>query len=335
MQRKLSRVSQHCSFTSLIISSSLSSCTVVSKAFQVLSDSQKRSIFDQTGSDPDSRGGGGGGGGGGFAASPFSRGGGGMGNGMGGGFGGEELSPEDLFRFFFQGGGGGGQFGGGPGFRTQSFGFGGPMAGRAQQQQQQRAGQPQAANGGGSVWLQVAPLLLLFAFSILSQLPSLFGLSAPAPPEFSFTSSPSFTVPRTTSNMKIEYFVNAKQFSSHPIYSNIIKINPSLNFKSKAEPGSSAYKSALLKHILANPSIHPSDSPHPIYPPLRIPSELLEFEKTVERSYVGLLQQNCNHEIQRRSQRLEQARGFFGFGADMARVSALYKILLIVNMTLT
>jgi len=80
---------------------------MVSRAFQILGDVDKRRMFDQTGGDPDSRGGGGGGGG--AAASPFS----GFARGPGmrqGGFE-AEISPEDLFRQFFGGGGGGG-FGG-------------------------------------------------------------------------------------------------------------------------------------------------------------------------------------------------------------------------------
>ena len=84
----------------------------VSRAFQILSDPDKKSKYDKFGGDPDSR----------FSgasassgASPFSgfasqrapRGG-------GGSMFEEEISPEELFRQFFGGGMGGGGFGGGP-----------------------------------------------------------------------------------------------------------------------------------------------------------------------------------------------------------------------------
>lgn len=85
---------------------------MVSKAFQILSDSQKRAIYDQSGGDPDSRFGGGGGDAGEPMARHFNFGG-------PGGFDGE-ISPEELFNMFFggqMGGMGGGGFGpfGGPG----------------------------------------------------------------------------------------------------------------------------------------------------------------------------------------------------------------------------
>lgn len=80
--------------------------TVVSRAFQILSDTDKKSKFDKFGGDPDSRSGGGGAG---PTSSPFS----GFAQQRGASRGGmfeEEISPEDLFRQFF-GGGMGGPFG--------------------------------------------------------------------------------------------------------------------------------------------------------------------------------------------------------------------------------
>lgn len=74
---------------------------MVSKAFQVLSDADKKKKFDQFGGDPDARfnpaAAGGGGGAGPFSGGGFPR---------GGGFQ-EEMTPEELFRQFFGGGFGG------------------------------------------------------------------------------------------------------------------------------------------------------------------------------------------------------------------------------------
>lgn len=91
-------------FLDLLCSSSHDHATVVSKAFQVLSDPQKRAAFDRSGFDPESRSSGH------SHSHPFS------GNGGMSPFGEGELSPEDLFNMFFGNGGFGGQGGfGGPG----------------------------------------------------------------------------------------------------------------------------------------------------------------------------------------------------------------------------
>src|ERR1700754_2982635 len=71
---------------------------VVSRAFQILSDADKKAQYDRTGGDPDSRFGGGGAG----PSSPFS----GFARSPGRGHMYEdEISPEELFNRFFGGGG--------------------------------------------------------------------------------------------------------------------------------------------------------------------------------------------------------------------------------------
>ncbi|KAG2128582.1 hypothetical protein DEU56DRAFT_891182 [Suillus clintonianus] len=188
---------------------------MVSKAFQVLSDSQKRAIYDQSGSDPESRSSGMSSRGPGFSASPF-----------GGGFEGE-MSPEDLFNMFFGGGGmamnrgfGGSPFGGpvftasfGPGgFRTTRMGA---NMGGAQAQQQGEGAQ------GRSLLMQLLPLILLIAFSVLSALPDMFSTSIPDP-RYSFSASSRFNVERQTSGLGIKYHVNGHEFQNHrPIAADI------------------------------------------------------------------------------------------------------------------
>ena len=68
----------------------------MSRAFQVLSDPDKRAAFDRHGEDPDSRTAG-------MGASPFGNGfpGARASYGGGGGMYGEEISPEELFNMFF------------------------------------------------------------------------------------------------------------------------------------------------------------------------------------------------------------------------------------------
>jgi len=208
---------------------------LISKAFQVLSDPDKKKKFDQFGGDPDARfnpaaaGGGAGG-------SPF-------GNGFGGRrggpmFGEEEMTPEELFRQFFGGGFGGGPFGtqtfstqaigesrvsfanniapggfdtgpgfvfnlgGGPGVRVHQFGGGRPR---------RRPGTAQPANseaqGASSAFANLLPLLFLFVLPLLSSLFS--GSTTPAGPSVVFESPrPPHTLERVSSRIKLHYFVN-------------------------------------------------------------------------------------------------------------------------------
>ncbi|GJE91274.1 DnaJ-domain-containing protein [Phanerochaete sordida] len=180
---------------------------MVSKAFQVLSDPQKRAAYDQHGSDPESRFGGGGQPSFSRATSNFG------GTPFGQSFEGE-MSPEDLFNMFFGGGmGPGGSFGGGPMF-SASFGPGGFRTTRvrtnAQQQQRQNA-EPR------SIFVQLLPLFILFGFSLLNALPSLFSTPPTPDPRFSFSATPRYNVERTTNGLGIKYHVNAAEFSGHPI----------------------------------------------------------------------------------------------------------------------
>lgn len=164
-----------------------------------------------------------------------------------------ELSPEDLFNMFFGGGPMGPMgmagttfratsFGGGPstyfvrilfcfysclqrecfrslvftatfgpgGFRTMRTGGGGGGAGAAGGEQRAEA-QPQ------SMLVRILPILILFLFSVLNVLPSLFGPSMTPDPQFAFVPSGRYNVERQTGGLGIKYHVNGAEFSGHPI----------------------------------------------------------------------------------------------------------------------
>jgi DnaJ family protein B protein 12 len=131
----------------------------VGLAYGVLSDPQKRTIYDRYGEeDPDNRGGGGGGGGG------F----GGMGRRAGGMHmhQGQDVSPEEIFNMFFGGGGIPGR-GGGQGFHFSTNGFGNPgmrtQRPRGQPRQQQAQQEQQAPSMG--MLFQFLPILLIMLVS--------------------------------------------------------------------------------------------------------------------------------------------------------------------------
>ena len=188
---------------------------MVSRAFQILSDADKKSKYDKFGGDPDNR----------FSSSgaasdfssPFS----GFaqrGAGRPGPMFEEEISPEELFRQFFGGGmGGAGMFGGpfaggmgmggpgfvfnmggGPGIRVHQFGGDRPR----RRPHNHAEAQPTSPL---ETLRSLLPLLLLFILPLLS---SIFSGSTPSGPSIRFASVPPYTQPHTSSRLSVPYFVN-------------------------------------------------------------------------------------------------------------------------------
>ncbi|KAI0243928.1 Chaperone protein dnaJ [Massospora cicadina] len=164
---------------------------LVSKAFAILSDPDKRAQYDRYGGDPEQRGGGVSSNGG---RQPF-------------GFQ-DEVSPEELFNMFFGGG-----FGNG----FQSATFVGADGRRYVRQFGRPGARRHAANAteqaGGLPFniLQLLPVLLLFGFSLLA---SLFSSSGPEDPSYSFRPSHSFPQPMVTRQRRVNYFINPRQFNN-------------------------------------------------------------------------------------------------------------------------
>ncbi|KAF4119550.1 DnaJ-like protein subfamily B member 12 [Geosmithia morbida] len=193
---------------------------MVSRAFGILGDKEKREKYDRFGGDPDSRFGGA------PPPNPFSgfasRGPPGAAGSAGGGFPGraggmweEELSPEEMFARFFGGGGGGFggggfggpefvfNFGGGPGIRVHQFGGARPRR-RPQQAQQ---GQQQETSPLQNL-IGLLPIIIFFVLPMITSLFS-FGDSTPATPQMVFDNPlPPYTHVRETPNHNIRYFVN-------------------------------------------------------------------------------------------------------------------------------
>ncbi|KAN0059715.1 Chaperone protein dnaJ [Thecaphora frezii] len=206
----------------------------VSKAFTILSDKDKRAAYDRFGGDPDNRYSSAGAAASG-AGSPF--GGAGMrGTPFRGGMYADEIDPQDLFNMFFGGGMGNAGFGGatftfgGPGGRTQYYRQARPAGARTGQAQQ-----PQNA----SILLQILPLLILGLFSLLTYAPSLF--STPDP-NFSWQPTGLYRTQRMTPQHNVPYYVNDRQFNSHPIVTGERSQAALANFEDRVE---TAYKQAM------------------------------------------------------------------------------------------
>lgn len=92
---------------------------------------------------------------------------------------------------------------------------------RRQQQQQE----PQEPAQPRSVFMQLLPLFILFGFSLLQALPSLFSSTPTPDPRFSFAPSSRYNLERTTGGLGIKYHVNSAEFSGHPISAEIARNN--------------------------------------------------------------------------------------------------------------
>ncbi|KAG9128532.1 hypothetical protein FRC07_003421 [Ceratobasidium sp. 392] len=270
---------------------------LVSKAFTILSDPQKRAVYDQVGGDPEQRGGGGG-------RSP--------GSGMGGMhmrpgynhmFFEEEINPEDVFNMFFGGGGFGGGGFGGPGFNGgfgNGFGggpiftasFGGPgirMRRFPQRPPPQETGRqgPELADGR-SLLVQLLPLIALLAISLFSSLISAVSDTTPSMPRFRYDKTRTFDVGRTTARLNVPYFVSPSEWSQHPV-------------GKAAEHIKTEGKDQIQKEA----------------------AQLRSFERAVERQYDEHLYNLCQHEADTREHRIQQHQGFFGFGADWDKIETI------------
>lgn len=100
-----------------------------------------------------------------------------------------------------------------------SFSFGGPGGGftRVRMNQPQRGPQEPADMSLKNLLRQLAPLLLLFFFTFMSAMPSLFSSPRVADPHFSFTPSVRYDQARQTGEHGIFYHVNGAEFAAHPI----------------------------------------------------------------------------------------------------------------------
>ncbi|KAL2175371.1 uncharacterized protein P884DRAFT_271642 [Thermothelomyces heterothallicus CBS 202.75] len=197
---------------------------MVSRAFSVLGDKEKREKYDRYGTDPDSR----------FASAqaqaaqnPFAgfsgrTAGGGGGGGAGGGWGAEEISPEEMFARFFGGGGFGGPFAGFDGGPQFVFNFGGPGVRVHQFGGPRPRGRPR--NPGQeeppSVWSNLVgylPIILLLFWPVISSIFSGVFSSTPSTPSMVFDQPhpPLYTMERTMPHFKVKYYLNPADVHSY------------------------------------------------------------------------------------------------------------------------
>lgn len=260
----------------------------VNKAFEILGDSSKKRIFDQTGADPDSRfGGASSGASSGFGAHPGFQGHPGFNfNGFQGqpgfnfnGFqagGPNVFQADDLFDILFGGAGGAGgstfSFGGPGGVRFTTAGgnpFGGfqqrrPQNAGTQGQQQRQANQEPLSSF--EVLKQLAPVLIVIALPLISNL--FFG--SEGVDNFQLQKNYKYSNELITSRINVPYYVTSKT------------------------------KTNLT------------------------PKKLIKLEHAVEEEYVGNLRTNCQYERNEKERHINDAYGwFFPDEEKLSRAQAL------------
>ena len=171
---------------------------------------------------------------------------------------------------------------------TASFGPGGFRTTRVHMGGRRPATAGAAPAQGGdtsirAVLAQLAPILILFFFTIMSALPNLFGPAATPDPRFSFSPTVRYNTLRTTNNLRIPYHVNSKEFNEHPIGVDIVRTEQAKTY------------SSLLR----------------------------TFERTVEQTYVNQLAGRCQRGQEDKQRRKEQKSGIFGIGADWEAVKKI------------
>ncbi|KAM5385289.1 hypothetical protein ACJZ2D_001250 [Fusarium nematophilum] len=193
---------------------------MVSRAFGILGDKEKREKFDRSGTDPDSR----------FASAQannpfFNQRAGGMGR--GGPMFDDDLTPEEMFARFFGGGGGGFgggpfgafdtgpqfvfNFGGGPGIRVHQFGGGRP---RTRPREADR-GRQNEGNGFQTI-LGLLPIILFFILPIVTSIFSGESSSSASTPRMVYDNPlHPYTEQRTTPNLNVEYYVNPDEIAKY------------------------------------------------------------------------------------------------------------------------
>lgn len=232
---------------------------------------------------------------------------------------------------------------------TASFGPGGfrTADGRTHQHARQNNERAEPRN----VLLQLLPLFVLFFISFFSSLPSLFSSSPSQVPDphFSFNPTQRYSVQRYTSKYGVAYWVDPKEFLSHPtIGSELAKNGETLT---KWLDDLKQWKEWELREetadLKADQEAEAKEQKNKVVDPKNTPENravrravkaamrrqqrvksiartslptLSRFEASVERIYSEELYAECRRIAERKERRKDSEVGIFGIGADWDKV---------------
>ncbi len=154
------------------------------------------------------------------------------------------------------------------------------MGGPTLRRQQQEAAEPR------SLFVQLLPLFILFGFSILSALPSLFS-SSPVPGSSLLVCRglSLFGGERQTGDLGIKYYVNPGEWTSHPV------VGPEVARQKSSTSSSSAERGPAVSR----------------------------FERSVDTAYTERVYSECRRGLDKKERAKEAEIGLFGFGTDWGK----------------
>jgi DnaJ family protein B protein 12 len=158
------------------------------------------------------------------------------------------------------------------------------------------------------MFIQLLPLLILFAFSLLSSLPNLFSTPPTPDPRYSFGSTSRYSAKMETGGFGIPYFVNPSEFASHPTIG--------------AELAKEGFKVTKQGIEMKDGAAPPKDKQLNGKGKVRGPA-LTKFEDGVERTYTHDLYAQCQRGVDRKERLREAEVGMFGWGTDWEKVKKI------------
>lgn len=183
---------------------------------------------------------------------------------------------------------------------TVVFTFGGPGGFQAQYGGPRRRQRPAAAadDTPSSPLVALLPILILFAFAMLSLLPSLFSGPHIPDPSYAFERTSEHGVGRTTWHWNVPYWVNKAEWEASGVWTSVPE-------QQRGQGGEAMYS-----------------------------SKVRQFERGVENNYVhklrnevGLAVEFANWQCEMfnsiQQTKINNEAGFFGIGADYDKIRAL------------
>jgi len=194
-----------------------------------------------------------------------------------------------------------------PAVFSASFGPGGFGQARTFTTRRAAGAAAQGQTENRSVLMQLMPLLLLFAFSVLSALPNLFTTPPVPEPRYSFSNTPTYNTRLETSKLGIPYFVNPAEVQSHPVLGAEL-----------AQQGLKVTKDGIETRDGTNAEGKKLNGKGKSRGPA-----LAKFEDGVERIYTQRLYEQCQRGVDMKQRMRDAEVGLFGIGTDWEKVKKI------------